>query len=86
MSTRKHLLSKRGFEVSFKAGARKAGCNLVHSGEVGQGAMLRGFRVSRCQHVAVTVKDSNARVHVERLSGEQVSAPQKVKFSLRKEN
>ncbi len=28
MTTRKHLLSKRGFEVSFKAGARKAVCNV----------------------------------------------------------
>jgi hypothetical protein len=50
VTARKHLPLQPGFEVSFKTGARKAGCNLVHSGEVGQGAMLRGFRVSRCQH------------------------------------
>ncbi len=28
MTTRKHLLSKRGFEVPFKTGARKAVCNV----------------------------------------------------------
>jgi hypothetical protein len=51
VTTRKHLPNKRGFEVPLKTGARKAVCNLVHSRRVGQGAMLRGFRVGRCQHL-----------------------------------
>jgi seryl-tRNA(Sec) selenium transferase len=32
VTTRKHLLSKRGFEVSLKTGTRKAGCNVFTVG------------------------------------------------------
>jgi hypothetical protein len=40
MTTRKHLPLQPGFEVSFKAGARKAGCNMLTAVKL-NGALCR---------------------------------------------
>jgi len=43
VNARKHLLSKRGFEVSFKAGARKAVCNVLTACELNRARCGEAF-------------------------------------------